>query len=191
MGRRKRHLIAMVSLLAVVMLGSMGLGYALWSDALLVSGTVNTGTLTMKFAAPTNVGDNEGANVGTCGAEVTNGGKTLSVTVGNAYPGYECHFEAVAKSEGTVPGVLNAFGPSSSKPIPSAITVDYAACTALINATGQDGGGRKGTLIPVGETRKCAVSIKVKSDNTNATLNEGGAAVAAFDLDLGFTNYAP
>src|SRR5262249_16209761 len=110
MGRRKLHLIAMVSLLAVVALGSMGLGYALWSDTLLISGTVNTGTLTMKFAAPANVGDNEGStNVGTCTPAVSSNGKTLSVTVGNAYPGYECHFDAVVKSEGTVPGVLNAF----------------------------------------------------------------------------------
>ncbi len=82
-----RKKIGLVCLALVLALGTLGVGYALWWDVLSVSGNVHTGDLEARWSVES-TGDSEAANkdFSSVSAKVTDSGKTLQVTIKNAYP---------------------------------------------------------------------------------------------------------
>jgi len=103
---------------ALLMLAVLGSAIAMWSDALDVMVTVDTGTVDVEFGTySTNdpPGTNDpgyGIDVGTCQV-TTGGGETdeddnkadldLIITITNAYPGYTCRVDFQVRNVGTIP----------------------------------------------------------------------------------------
>ncbi len=78
----KKKILA-ISLVLAIALSALGVGYALWSDTLTISGTVNTGSVGVEWS-PAQCSDNETKDVSSVTADIV--GKELIITVNNAYP---------------------------------------------------------------------------------------------------------
>ena len=121
--------IVLICLALVLALGSLGVAYAMWSDTLVFSGPVTTGSVNLSFddrepPVPTEyhinpddpggmllLGEFEGKNVGETTASYTDyevrgdkdGYEKLVITVSNAYPGYIVGTTFILHNIGTVP----------------------------------------------------------------------------------------
>jgi hypothetical protein len=98
----KKSLPISIALILLIALSTLGLAYGAWSDTLYINGNVTTGTfdvrmdhLYLDYAAPG------------CNAVISADGKTLTVTVDGAYPGYSCAGGVSIKNLGTVPAKIN------------------------------------------------------------------------------------
>jgi hypothetical protein len=101
--------IILICLGLVLALGSMGVGYALWSDSLYLEGTINTGEVDVCLVSIAS--DDVGIDLGyTKDVGVTTVGITDCyngwVTVDNAYPSYENFVHFTTEITGTVPVIL-------------------------------------------------------------------------------------
>lgn len=77
--------ITLISLVLVVALGLMGVGFALWSDSLFISGTVNTGNIGLTWSAGIPTDDEiEGKDVSSASVAIV--GDTMTIIVTDAYP---------------------------------------------------------------------------------------------------------
>ncbi len=113
MARKRTRLMTLFSLVAVLALAGMGLTYTLWSETETIDGTVSTGEVDVEIAVSVPAHDNEipTKNTATCDAQTSlsnpndgsDGNNQLQVTVGGAYPSYECMFEFRVNNIGTVP----------------------------------------------------------------------------------------
>lgn len=120
--------IALISLALVLALGSLGLGYAHWSDQLYVEGDVSSGTVTLAWDISEEpflgYTDNEPPEKDTAWGEIyydhatyvqdpcslKEGYKNMVLTVHEAYPCYEIHFTTVRiHNIGTIPVILTGF----------------------------------------------------------------------------------
>jgi hypothetical protein len=101
--------VGLLILVLVFALGALGAGYAWWTQDLVITGTVDTGELTVGMQAGTNPAPVGGASMtidGTSGTEIT--GHTgyftaLDVGIVNAYPGYSATATVYFTNLGTVP----------------------------------------------------------------------------------------
>lgn len=98
--------IGLICLALVLALGALGIGYAQWTETLLIDGTVNTGSVSAELSVGA-CSDNEVSPYTevssiSCKLKVDDP-KTLVVTVLNAYPSitYTCLFDIT--NTGTVP----------------------------------------------------------------------------------------
>lgn len=122
--------IGLICLALVLTLGLMGVGYAMWSKTLDISGTVNTGEVNAIFTTATCTEDPEaeGKDVGSC--EVLGAGtQTLTITITNGYPCYGCTVDFTVDNTGTIPVKVQSL---SAIGAPSEITVNW---TGLICGT--------------------------------------------------------
>jgi len=96
----------MVGLFAVVLIAIMvaGLAYAHWSETLVISGTVKTGTLDLTLSCECSDNDDDSKDVGEVSCNIV--GDTLTITVSNAYPCYQVSGTIDIENTGTVPAVL-------------------------------------------------------------------------------------
>jgi predicted ribosomally synthesized peptide with SipW-like signal peptide len=89
----------------LIALAVVGFTYAWWTETLTISGTISTGNLNVEFTDVT-CKDNEGTlDVGTCSASAT-GKQKVTVTMGNAYPCYECDVDFMIHNTGTIPAKI-------------------------------------------------------------------------------------
>lgn len=128
--------IGLLCLALVLALGTLGVGYAAWTDTIYIEGTVTTGSLCWEFATCTLLDDDKPVNYGgdyptddpdfTCHdgftwdpelgyfweldknvgwgeQEISDDGKTLTVTLHNAYPCYFNRLTFYVHNCGTVP----------------------------------------------------------------------------------------
>jgi predicted ribosomally synthesized peptide with SipW-like signal peptide len=129
--------IALLSLALVLALGALGVGYAMWSDSVTISGSVTTNTVTIGFTEftcqemfqylpwsdddPFYEGEYEDKDVATCTcsmdtlvedpATTLRGYKVGTVTVTNGYPCYWCFVTFVIKNLGTTPVIIQEWEP--------------------------------------------------------------------------------
>ncbi|MGI6128974.1 MAG: hypothetical protein ACOYEO_02620 [bacterium] len=92
--RRKRRSSAPVFIIWLTLtlaLGMMGVAVAAWQDGIGVSGIVSTGDIDPVF---TWVSD---------GASIRNGGKTISISIEDAYPGQSFCFGYTITNRGSIP----------------------------------------------------------------------------------------
>jgi len=103
-----------VLLFLVLSLAVVGAGYGLWSRALAIQGTVQTGDFNAKFTAastndpPGTIDPGKDKDVGSCTARVIRDchwaePREVKVVVSNAYPGYECEVDVTIAKGGCVP----------------------------------------------------------------------------------------
>jgi predicted ribosomally synthesized peptide with SipW-like signal peptide len=98
--------VGLLILVLVFALGALGAGYAYWNQNLVISGTVDTGELSVGVAPGT-------APVSTGGASMTIAGNgivikdgyypAIDVGIVDAYPGYSANATVYFKNLGTVP----------------------------------------------------------------------------------------
>ena len=113
--------IALISLVLVLALGALGVGYAHWSDQLYINGDISAGSVTLAWTDEDVWADNEDVkDVGS--AEIAfedyvqdpcsgkDGWETMVLTVHNAYPQYEVYFTTlVVHNIGTIPVHITGF----------------------------------------------------------------------------------
>ena len=98
--------IGILALVLVFVLGTLGVGYAMWDKTLFINGTVNTGEVDAYFTTATcdDIGIDPGydKDVGSCtvtGAET----QTLTITINNGYPCYTATIDFTIDNIGTIP----------------------------------------------------------------------------------------
>jgi len=126
----KKSLPISIALILLIALSTLGLAYGAWTDTLHINGTASTGTfdvamdyLYYDFAAPG------------CTAAISADGKTLTVTIANAYPGYACAGGVSIKNLGTVPAKINGLAEGTNT-VPAGFTVTPPGLVYMTNAVG-------------------------------------------------------
>ena len=94
-------------LLAVVLaLGTMGVGYAMWYEDLYIDGTVYTGELDVGYYCTWGVAsDSEAAekDFSSITRSFSGDGKTMYITINNAYPCIDYNHQFCVVTAGTIP----------------------------------------------------------------------------------------
>jgi len=105
------------------MLGTFGLAYYLWPEAMVVQGRASTGeTGAVWFFRSCDDPEAEGKDVGTWSVgPADDEHKTLQVTINNGYPGYELYCELHLADSATSP--MRVTGVNVTNPNPQALTV--------------------------------------------------------------------
>jgi len=108
----------------ILALGMSGLAYATWSETLMISGTVNTGTVDVAWSEVDNW-DTElpGKDVSWIACEIdAENPNLLHVTVTNAYPSIDYYNMVDIHNAGTIP--VHLYDVIVSNPNPDAVEVD-------------------------------------------------------------------
>lgn len=102
-----------IALILVLALGLIGGAYAAWTDQLVVNGTVATGDIDVVFTSaesndPADTDDpaspaDDPKDVGSTEVSLSEDGKTMTVTIENAYPGYVSKIDYEVTNNGSVP----------------------------------------------------------------------------------------
>jgi len=95
---------------ALLAASACGIAYSLWDDVIEIRGTMEFGTLTLRFVEPLVCSDNEDSiNVGRCTClyadpdPVSGGFEGLAVSLENGYPGYEATGAFTIENVGSLP----------------------------------------------------------------------------------------
>jgi len=159
-----RKMFLVLSLLVVLCMGLLGVTYAAWDgQALLVNGTVATGTFSVELHAGDVTKDTN--SDGTCTALNGTGGTddfTVVVSIGNVYDGFTCDIPIHVDNTGSVAVDVSAPALTWTDPDDEAapgVTVDTADCWP--NATQVQGGDS--TLDNVTYV-DCKITVVVDSD---------------------------
>lgn len=94
--------IGLISLVLVLAMGIMGVGYAMWSDSLYLDGTVHTGDIGLEWSQGDPF-DTEPADKDVSWGECYIDGETLYITIYNAYPSIDYIFPIDLHGLGSVP----------------------------------------------------------------------------------------
>jgi hypothetical protein len=178
-------------LVAVVLaLGTIGVGYAVWTESITVHGIVTTGKLAWEFSG-FNVVDSGGATIT---PSYSTDMKTLQIDVTNTYPGWVGKVTIQEKNTGTVPLKFSSFQVIVDSQADS--LWDYYYLAFLATSTGPinygpytlhaiqlaspvyysalDPGYPTGYTIPVGGTHDSTVQLSLDSSlvgNYDSTIN--------------------
>jgi hypothetical protein len=126
----KKSLPISIALILLIALSTLGLAYGAWTDTLYVNGNVTTGTFDVKmdylyldFAAPG------------CNAAISADGKTLTITIAGAYPGYSCGGGVSIRNLGTVPAKINGLVEVTNT-VPATFATTPPGLVYMTDATG-------------------------------------------------------
>jgi len=98
---RTRLLLPIVLIIAMLLAGT---AYALWSESLIIQGTINTGYLDTVFAnVDTHDTEPTEKDVSSITATIGEDNKTITVTITNAYPCIDYVLEFDIVNQGTIP----------------------------------------------------------------------------------------
>jgi hypothetical protein len=146
--KRKQGLpVGALVMVLVLALATLGVGYGLWSKTLYIEGTVTTGNVDAELSVEAVVEDEdievptqldgedpddtlEGKDVGECSAvllETNQSNDTLSITITNGYPSFDCWVTFDVLSTGSVP--IHIYRPvMTTVPPASAIAWELMNC---------------------------------------------------------------
>lgn len=147
--RGNRGKTGILCLALVIALGSVGVGFASWSEELVISAIVSTGNFDCHLAE-IRCRDNEGGGVGSCTCSKT-GDESFTVDIDNGYAGYECRASFDVTNGGTIPGKID--------------TIDIDNPDGDIGVTLS--GISEGDLIPVGDSVSGDLEIRVRNDSVH------------------------
>lgn len=134
--------IGIICLIIMVALGAIGVGYSAWSQNLVATGNVNTGSYSVNFSSPT-----PSPTPTTATAWVTldsNTATTFTFTIHNGYPGFTGQVTYSINNTGSVPAIINSIaltgtgatitgtGPWNVQ-LPSGTTTDVVVTNSGIN----------------------------------------------------------
>lgn len=158
MARRKLRRSTLFTLIALIGLLSMGIGYAAWTQNLTINGTVDTATLDVHWSTSSTADDTtvNPLSVASCTATVNAlDDNVLDVALTNAYPGFQCIVNAVVKNDSSVPVIAQA---------DPTFTGNTGKVTTTIGTCDIDT-----TQIGVGSTGTCEITFEINP----ATVNPG------------------
>ena len=104
--------IGLIALIVVLALGIIGVGYAAWTQAFSISGTVASGTYIVSIAQTPATSVSPTQTVATCsvGTVVTTGvGAALPISITNGFPGLTYTIPFTLTDSGTVPAKITGF----------------------------------------------------------------------------------
>ena len=103
----KKSLLITLAFVLLVGLAAMGIAYGAWTDTLTINGNVETGTFGVEFETP--VVNNNAHSFATCQAALSGDNKILTITIENAYPGFDCNMTAGIENIGSIPARVTGF----------------------------------------------------------------------------------
>lgn len=135
-----------IALVLVLAFGLIGGAYAAWTDQLQVSGTVATGDIDVVFTSAVS-NDPEGTDdpaspeddpkdVGCTEVSLSDDGKTMTVTISNAYPGYVSQIDYAVTNNGSVPVKLQNKTIDVVSGDPAGLEVDNGCVRCLMQKLG-------------------------------------------------------
>jgi predicted ribosomally synthesized peptide with SipW-like signal peptide len=171
--KKKALPVGTMFLILVIALAAVGVGYALWSETLTITGSVQTGEVDVEFSNQgveecidingvlTCPEPDEKANAANCtvewlgsegyATELDNGANLLQVTVSGMYPSYHCRVGFDVTSTGNVP--VHVWLPEPAGDIPAWVATNFEDCYP------------NGKQLHQGEsTGKCTVDIHFSND---------------------------
>ena len=104
--------IGLIALIVVLCLGIIGVGYATWTQAFSIGGTVASGTYIVSIAQTPATSVSPTQTVATCsvGTVVTTGvGAALPISIANGFPGLTYTIPFTLTATGTVPAKITGF----------------------------------------------------------------------------------
>jgi predicted ribosomally synthesized peptide with SipW-like signal peptide len=125
-----KKLMTGLTILMVVALATIGVAYGAWTDQLNINGNVTTGTFDVRMDYLY-----VDAAVAGCNAAISADGKTLTVTIANAYPGYACGGGVSIRNLGTVAAKINGLVQVANT-VPAAFTVTPPGLVYMTDAVG-------------------------------------------------------
>jgi len=181
LGRKMIHPLFSIILIAMSL---MVMSYAGWTETLTINNTVNTATVNLTFyfvSYPIEFDPLDAAtsNVNPCGY-ITGDVDSITLTVENAYPGFEVMIIFQVKNIGTLPakflgfslnGVPASYGPEGWK---------ASLPNGEITIEGYNG---EGEVLPINAIRTYSVKLKVTEDALQGTNY-------AFTIGILFEQYA-
>jgi hypothetical protein len=168
-----------IAALAIAAIGTAGLANALWTDQSFINGSLNTGSLNVGWddaGAAGAVTDNDaswGAAGGNCSAVISDDLHTVNLTIGNAYPGYQCVTRVNVHNYGTVPAKVT--------------NVAFGAHNAAIQMLDSGSIVQTGSTVMPGAEGLYQLTVKVDPNATEAQLAEAGGSFS-IPVSLSFTN---
>jgi hypothetical protein len=161
---------------SVAALGLVGVSGALWTDRVDAASTVDTGNLTVKVEAGRAYSDARHPSVedpyADCAIATSADGKSVNVTVTDAYPGMWCRAWFSIKNEGTVAARVSGFAEDGTL---LGVIADMNPDYQLV-----------GTVIQPGATLVRAFDINIPASATEADLIED--AVYTYTQTFNFEN---
>lgn len=102
--------VALLSMVLVLLLAAVGVGYAKWSKELQIEGLIQTGEVAVGFcwAECIEWPEAEGKDVGSCETFYEEGGQVLEVQMFNTYPCYGVDVDYDINNLGTIPVKVEA-----------------------------------------------------------------------------------
>jgi predicted ribosomally synthesized peptide with SipW-like signal peptide len=135
-----------IALILVLALGLIGGAYAAWTDQLQVNGTVATGDIDVVFTSavsndPAGTDDpaspeDDPKDVGVTEVSLSEDGKTMTVTIDNAYPGYVSEIDYAVTNNGSVPVRLQNKTIDVTSGDPAALEVDNGCLRCWLEENG-------------------------------------------------------
>jgi predicted ribosomally synthesized peptide with SipW-like signal peptide len=123
----------------ILVLGTLGVGYAAWSQTLTINGQVSTGTYNIIFSSATATADPH--SVATLiGPTIAGGSHSFDVAVGNAYPNFVQVVNFVVKNTGTVPAKLGAVTVTNANTLNYTVAVTGVALDDILVVDGSQSG---------------------------------------------------
>lgn len=175
---RNKQLLAL-PLILVMTLSLTGIAFASWTDTLTFNGSVTTARLNLRVSAvypaieendPLNAGSVSVTPVGSFGG--SSNVQTITLTVENAYPGYNASVAIRVQNTGTIPAKFVGFK-LNDNPISYSESLGWTDSLGTIDFQGWDS---EGLELPVGATHSYTLSLKVTgeaSPDTDYTLTVG------------------
>lgn len=131
--------IGLICLALVLALGTMGVGFALWSETLYIDGTVNTGELSVYWTQG-DPWDDELPEKDVSWADCEIIGDTIYIWITNAYPSITYHIPIDVHNDGTIPfhlcGIVMT---GSTLPVGSTVTFPDWECFQVHPGFGEVG----------------------------------------------------
>jgi hypothetical protein len=174
MARKKFNVVTIAAMIAVLALGSLGLGYATWTDQLTINGSATAGKLDIVFANAAVDTDSDGSGPGTCTFGLSGDDKIITITAGNVYPGYVCKVTADVYNAGTLPAKVDSIAPYSN-PSDGVWDVDGECLNP-------------NEPIAVGQLRPCSLTVSLDSNAPDAYQGDVISSTVTFNLGI---NTAP
>jgi hypothetical protein len=138
--RKRFNVVTIAAMIAILALGSLGLGYAAWTDQIkLLDASVTTANMNVRWDNVALSETNDPYGVGACTSATGAGAHVLDINVTKGYPGYECSATGRILNDGDVPVKVSAVTFSNNTD-PAHVTFT-ATCSGLaVNAVIAPGG---------------------------------------------------
>jgi hypothetical protein len=170
----------LISMIAVIALLSLGIGYASWTQTLSINADVNTASFDVNWQSASttdSIASNDivGDPLNAASCEATINGDTLEVDIVNAYPNYSCTVTVEIHNDSEVPVELQSLqylqeGNPNPTPYATELDVDPFGCENDTFDIGHE--------IAVNDSIACSFGVTVLAgSSSNVTYNLGAQGV--------------